>query len=262
MLLRSFPVSRTDWTRIFFSEDYVEILRRQKGRDETKREVRFIVKALGVKPPTRILDVGCGFGRHSAALARQGFDVVGLDASRAMLDEADRRWRRVSRLSFQRGDMRHMTFDCEFDAVICIFTTFGYFSDRENRDVLRRMARALKPGGRLLIVHRNPAHDRRLMAEGSRTWQRLKDWFVLQDSRYDVKKNVIDSTWTLLRPGLRSPRRMINRVQEYTMPQWTAMLRHAGLRRLAFWGDYDTRVRPSAQRARLTVLARKTARVS
>jgi SAM-dependent methyltransferase len=78
--------------------------------------------------------------------------VVGVDFSPAMLTEA-RRGGTGPRLEFVQGDMRRLDYEREFDAVVNLYTSFGYFSPRENLDVLRGMARALRPGGRILIDH-------------------------------------------------------------------------------------------------------------
>jgi len=150
---------RAAWFTTFFDRAYVAQLREEKSPAQTRHEIDFILRALRPPRGARILDVPCGYGRHAAGLARRGFRVVGVDLSRAMLAEARRRFVERPRLTFVRGDMRRIAFRAEFDAVVNLYTSFGYFTPAQNRAVLRRLARALRPGGRLLIDHRDPVYD-------------------------------------------------------------------------------------------------------
>ena len=226
-----------EWFRGFFDDTYVEILKAQKSAQQTRAEVDFLTQALRLKPGGRVLDVPCGFGRHAGELARRGHSVVGVDLSRAMLREARRRYREHERLRFVRGDMRRLAYREEFDAVICIFTSFGYFSERDNVATLRKMARALKPGGRLLIDHRNPAFDATLPA---RWWQRLGPRiFVLSSLRFNRRTGVQDSTWLILRLGDRRVVRKSVRVRLWTRRQWEQRLRQAGMRLIRAYADLE-----------------------
>jgi SAM-dependent methyltransferase len=113
----------------------------------TENEVAFIVDALGLDAGARILDVGCGPGRHAHALATRGFEVVGVDISQRFVDLANEH--APPGASFQRGDARVLQFDEEFDAVISLCQGgFGLVGD-EDGAVLTGMARALKPGASL-----------------------------------------------------------------------------------------------------------------
>src|SRR4029434_8542781 len=97
-------------------------------------EVDFAARVLGLRRGARVLDVPCGFGRHAGELARRGYTAVGVDLSPLMLREARKAHRERNRLQFIQNDMRRLSYRAEFDAVICLFTSFGYFSERENVD--------------------------------------------------------------------------------------------------------------------------------
>jgi SAM-dependent methyltransferase len=117
----------------------------------TVQEVDHIVVALDLRPGERILDVGCGTGRHSLELARRGFEVHGIDISERFVEIA--RSGTDSLATFERVDARVMEFESDFDAVICLCQgAFGMMTaDGEDDAVVGSMARALRPGGRVAL---------------------------------------------------------------------------------------------------------------
>lgn len=121
-----------------------------KGTDQ---EVGFLVDALELKPGERLLDVGCGPGRHAVALAQRGLAVTGVDVSRVFLDLAAEQARASNvSASFFEVDARRMPFDEEFDAVISICQGAFGLMGADDSVVLRRMTEALKPGGRMALT--------------------------------------------------------------------------------------------------------------
>jgi SAM-dependent methyltransferase len=112
----------------------------------TKQEVRFLIEELGLQPGMRVLDVGCGPGRHARALAEEGIEVVGLDISARFVALAQEG--APDGAVFVRGDARTMAYDGEFDAVISLCQGAFGLVPGEDTEVLRRMVAALRPGGR------------------------------------------------------------------------------------------------------------------
>jgi len=139
------------WWEEFFNDDYLRTVRPPK-QEQVVRQCNFLEYSLGLQKGATILDVGCGLGLQAVELAARGYVVVGLDLSLPMLSRAaDEAQDREIKMNFLHGDMREMSFDGAFDAVLCVGTTFGYFDDDTNRQVLDRMKRALKPHGLLML---------------------------------------------------------------------------------------------------------------
>lgn len=117
----------------------------------TRQEVEFLVDALDLEPGMRILDVGCGPGRHAHAFAELGFEVHGVDVSERFIELA--RSGAPAGATFERGDARAMAFDAEFDAAVCLCQgAFGLMTrDGDDEAVLAGISRALRPGGRLAL---------------------------------------------------------------------------------------------------------------
>lgn len=117
----------------------------------TVPEVDFVMQHLGLQPGMRVLDVGCGPGRHAHELAARGVVVHGIDISQRFVDiaAADA----PPGATFQRVDAREMTFDAEFDAAICLCQgAFGLMTASGDDDVvLGRLVAALTPGGRFVL---------------------------------------------------------------------------------------------------------------
>jgi SAM-dependent methyltransferase len=120
----------------------------------TEQEVAFLVDALGLEPGESVLDVGCGPGRHALELARRGIDVVGLDLSDDFIALArDAAASDGLQARFEVGDVREVTFDAEFDAVVCLCQGgFGLLGGRDEPRAFQRIAAALRPGGRLALT--------------------------------------------------------------------------------------------------------------
>lgn len=119
----------------------------------TEQEVDFLVDALALEPGMRVLDVGCGPGRHSLALARRGCDVVGIDHSAEFVRLA-REAATADGLPavFEELDVRELDRPGEFDATLCLCQGgFGLLGGRDETDVFGRMAATLRPGGALAV---------------------------------------------------------------------------------------------------------------
>ena len=225
-----------DWFESFFGADYFEIYRDVFSPEITAADVDGIVARLGLGPGARVLDLACGHGRHAVPLAARGYDVTGYDLSEAMLARAraDAVARGVA-VRWVRGDMRALPFESAFDAVVNVFTAFGYFADPEDDvETLRRVRRALVPGGRFLLetLHRDTLLARfrpRIEYTTSGGAQ------VTRDYVWDLARNVIDERVALVRPdGTRAE--YTTSVRMRSLHEWIALVRSAGLEPVAWYG--------------------------
>lgn len=141
-----------------FGEDYLYFYG-PPLEEASDGDAELIWQLLGLEPGTETLDLACGHGRIANRLALRGATMTGLDATRLFLDRATQDAARAGvEVRYLQGDMRSLPFaDGTFDRVVSWFTSFGYFSDEENRAVLREVWRVLRPGGKLLLENNNLA---------------------------------------------------------------------------------------------------------
>jgi SAM-dependent methyltransferase len=137
-----------------FSPTWHTTFSANRDEAETAREVVFLARVLP-QPPARVLDVPCGFGRHARGLAGLGYSVTGVELDERVLAEAARRSKGT--IEYVEGDMRELSaLRTDFDGVICMWASFGYFGHEANQAVLRGMADRLAAGGRLVLDVYNP----------------------------------------------------------------------------------------------------------
>lgn len=128
----------------------------------SEQEVSFLLELLDLPEGARVLDVGCGPGRHAVPLARAGLEVTGVDVSQRFLDLAAEQARAAKvGAAFFQVDARRMPFDDEFDAVISICQGAFGLMGRDDSLVLRRMAEATRPGGRVVATAFNAYFEAR-----------------------------------------------------------------------------------------------------
>jgi SAM-dependent methyltransferase len=248
------------WYETFFGEDWLR-LAVEHGRysdDETLKQVDFAVERLGLEPPARILDLAGGHGRHAIPLAQRGFRVTLLDLSEPSLAVARERAADAGvELDIVHADMRDIAYDEEFDAVLNLFTAFGYFEDEaDDVRLVERMARALVPGGALLVDLVSLFGIVREFQP--RSWLDVGDgWTMLDEREYDVHTGRSAAAWTFLGPN-GERRELRHSVRLYTLPELRSMLGGAGLTVEGAWLNWDGEEYRFDGRGRMIVAARKS----
>lgn len=151
---------KKEWWKTFFDERYLKTYANVDiiSPAATQEQILFLIKSLRLKKGARILDLACGYGRHSIPLAKRGYQVTGIDFSGYFIRLAKKNARKEGvQVEFIKNDMRNLNFINKFDAIIHMFTSFGYFKDeKDNILVIQKISHALKPGGKLFMDLANP----------------------------------------------------------------------------------------------------------
>ncbi|NMM49744.1 class I SAM-dependent methyltransferase [Marinigracilibium pacificum] len=144
-----------EWFDEWFNSPYYHILYKHRDHDEAQNFIDQLSGVLNFKAGQKICDLACGKGRHSIYLNSLGLDVTGLDLSQENIDAANKSSN--DNLRFIQHDMRLPFADNEFDYVVNLFTSFGYFkTDDEDQSVIDAVYKALKPGGQFILDFLNP----------------------------------------------------------------------------------------------------------
>jgi ubiquinone/menaquinone biosynthesis C-methylase UbiE len=225
------------------------------GDEETAEELEFVSRVLELEKGAVILDLCCGQGRHSVGLADMGYSVIGLDSSRSLLDMAREvvSESSLSRLWFVEGDMRNIPIrEGMCDAAINFFTSFGFFDDAGNLQVLKSVASVLKPGGKFLLDYWNPYMADQL--DGTRNWWWITDSLLaLAEAQYDFSTGRLRDLRTIVDVENSSVENAVREVRFYTLPELEKMLEEAGLHVLEVYGDIDEREYDGESRRLITV---------
>ncbi|MGN0665421.1 MAG: class I SAM-dependent methyltransferase [Huintestinicola sp.] len=137
----------SDWYKKIWTLDIID----QSWVEDTTRQVDFLIEKLGMKGNEKVLDLACGFGRHSLELARRGFDVTGVDITPAYMEYAAEQAEKENlNARFICSDIRDVTFENEFDIVLNMADgAIGYLeNDHENMKIFAVAAKALRSGGK------------------------------------------------------------------------------------------------------------------
>lgn len=221
--------STPQWWETYFDSHYLLEHEPIFTPDRDRAEVARIIEVLGLPVGSIILDVPCGQGRHAHLLAEAGFKVEGFDYSEPLLKLARRRGMGPA-LHYTRGDMRRLPsrWTEKFDAVVNLFTSFGFFTDpADDVRVIREFARVLKPGG--VLVWHGGSRDGVMARFLSRDWWETNDGTIVAHERsFDPLSGIleIESTWR--GAGTKAGRRK-HRIRVYTATRLAELCADAGL---------------------------------
>jgi SAM-dependent methyltransferase len=200
-------------------------------------QVDQIVALLGLEAGARILDLPCGNGRHALELAAQGFDVTGVDRTRRYIEtarlEAERRGLAAA---FQVGDMRAYRAPGQYDAVLNLFGSFGYFDDpADDLRVLRNMHDSLRPGGRLLIE----TAGKEIVAREfrPRDWFQEGDLLVLTERKVVQNWGRIETRYIVVRDGRRFEQTVS--IRSFSAGELAALLAAGGFADVRVYGSLE-----------------------
>ena len=247
------------WYVDFFGDDYLRVYADRLTDEHTEAEVAFVERALGLQPGDAVLDLCCGQGRHAILLAKHGIRATGQDLSERYIADA----RRIAAeqgadAAFVVGDMRRIEGAERYDAVINMFTAFGYLdADADNAQALHAAHRALKPGGRILIdalnrewVLANQTPEERHEREGGAA--------IIERRAFDAAAGRNHVTFEVVEPDGARRQAGGHHVRLYSLAEMRALLEEAGLAYERAYGGYDAAPYAPSSR-RMIVVARKPA---
>ncbi len=252
------------WFKEWFNtQEYLDLYKHRDDTDAAKI-IKLLFNNISLPKDAKILDLACGNGRHSVLFAKKGFSVTGIDLSSYLISKAKERRKKEylmysKRLKFEIGDMRHIRHKNEFNLVVNLFSSFGYFdNEKDNFNVLKSIARALVHGGYFLFDFLNAGYLLKNLVpydvkrESGKTMIQIRsfiDGFV--------EKNII-----IIKNNQsfgKSP--IVNRYKEkirlYSIGDFRKMFAQNGLKILKEFGSYSGSSNNEEKSERLIILAQK-----
>ena len=218
--------THSNWWEHFFEGAAVDLWLRALTPEHTEHEAECVTRALALPQGAEVLDVPCGGGRLSLALAARGYRLTGVDWSREFLNHAREVDTRQA-VAWERRDMRDLPWRARFDGAFCVGNSFGYLDDEGNAAFLRAVAAALKPGARFVLE--TPMVLENLLGHlQERPWWQVGDLRLLVVNRYDHAAQRLEIEYTFVSNGRVDVRTGSHRA--YTYRELAALIEAAGFR--------------------------------
>ncbi|HEX6981153.1 MAG TPA: class I SAM-dependent methyltransferase [Balneolaceae bacterium] len=226
-----------NWFEEWFDSPLYEKLYANRDEKEAARLVELLVETLPLDKRSKVLDLGCGRGRHSINLYKKGYKVTGIDLSEQAIETAREKAANqgLDDLTFEVRDMRNPLSET-FDAIVNLFTTFGYFrSDEENASVFDSVRKMLKPGGIFVLDFLN--------AEKVRNSFQPDDEGEFHGIHYEIERyiddNAIHKEIAFSGDGVDGQKKYSERVKLYDLSWFKQELGKRDLIIDHIFGDYD-----------------------
>ena len=221
---------------VFDVEEYLYFYEDTLRGEDTPRQVDFVERALGLEPRARLLDLGCGHGRHANELARRGYRVIGVDLVPGFLEVARAEAARDGlTVDFVDGDVRALALEGLIDHAVCLFDAFGFLDDEGNAAFLQAVHASLRPGGGLLLDLRNRDWVARSILPV--TVLDKGDDMMVDRHVFDAESGRLVDRRTYVRDG--RVRHVSFSVRLYACSEITALLGSCGFAVERVWGGWD-----------------------
>lgn len=243
--------TKESWYRTWFNSPYYHLLYRNRDENEANSFIANLVSYLKPEKEAHFLDLACGQGRHSRTINKFGFEVTGADLAAENIRLANQHSSET--LRFIQHDMRDFIGKEKFEYIVNLFTSFGYFKRlEENENVIKAIAQALKPEGRIVLDFMNvdkvirglvPVENREINGVKFKIEREFKDGFIVKNIDI-VDNNLVHS--------------FHEHVKALTLKNFKDMFARNGLRLVDTFGDYELKKFDINRSSRLILIGEKT----
>lgn len=245
--------TKPTWYANWFESPWYMRLYTHRTEAEAQQAVALVADLAHIPRGARVLDLACGYGRHSYALAEHGYVVTGLDYSHHLIEKA-RELHSHPNVSYVTGDMRGPFPGAPYRAIVNFFTSFGYFdTHEEHMSVLRAVHDHLVPGGTFVLDFLNSARVRATLVPESVSM--IDGATIVQQRRIEepfVKKSI------LITNPCNGDYEFEERVWLYTHDELLAMCTQAGLNVETTAGNYTGHPFDERESERCIIVARRS----
>jgi SAM-dependent methyltransferase len=220
-----------------FWKTFAPVIFNSKVMSAAPQEVEQFVRLLNLQPGSSVCDLCCGVGRHSLELACRGFDVTAVDRTALYLREAKKK-ADAARLDieFVQADIRDFCRPDSFDAVVNLYTSFGYFEDPDDsRSALENIYKSLRNNGKVLMELMGKEVLARIFQE--RDWREQDGIILLEERKVGRNWRFIESRWIMLKDGKQYEHRFY--LRPYSAVELCDLLSSCGFQQAETYGGLD-----------------------
>lgn len=246
-------MQQENWFKNWFNSPEYHTLYSDRNDEEAATFIQNLLSHLQPKLDSKMLDVACGKGRHSKALADFGYDVVGIDLAEQSIQEAKQF--ESDTLQFFTHDMRLPFWINYFDVAFNLFTSFGYFkTQREHNNAIRTMAQGLKPNGVLVIDYLNVHYQEKKL---QRFLEKKINDTTFQITKWHTETHFIKQI-QIAHPTNGIPRHVsTERVAKFSLGDFVEMLGFQKLQIQEVFGNYNLSKYDINESPRMIIIAKK-----
>lgn len=182
----------------FFNSVYKDVWKKLIPNGLTEAEVDFIMETAGLQPGDKVLDIMCGYGRHSIELGKRGIDVTSIDNLNEYIEEikANAHEQNLPVRGIKAGILE-VELKENYDAIICMGNSFSFFNKEETSQILKKLSLSLKPGG-ILIINSWMIAEIALKHFKEKDWFQVEEYKYLLDYKFHFQPNRIESEQTIV----------------------------------------------------------------
>lgn len=241
------------WYKDWFNSHYYHLLYQHRDEEEALQFINTLIRYLDPPKGSRMVDVACGKGRHSKALADMGFDVTGIDLSAASIEEAKKD--EDEHLHFFQHDMRLPFWINYFGYAFNFFTSFGYFRTRREHDnAIRTIAQSLQPGGIFVIDYLNVHYSEDRL---EKTFATTIDDTTFHITKWQDEEHFFKQIQVTDQLDKASKHLYTERVAKFSLGDFTDMLAYQDMQVQEVFGDYQLGRYDVRKSPRMIIIAKK-----
>ncbi len=246
-------MQQENWFKNWFNSPEYHALYSNRDEGEASNFINNIITHLQPISKSKMLDVACGKGRHSKALAELGYNVTGIDLAEQSIQEAKQV--ENENLQFFTHDMRLPFWINYFDIAFNLFTSFGYFkTQREHNNAIRTIAQSLKPNGILVIDYLNVHYQEKKLEKFA---EKQVNQTKFQITKWHTESHFIKQI-QIIHPKNGIPRHLsTERVAKFSLGDFVEMLGFQNLQIQEVFGNYNLGKYDINESPRMIIIAKK-----
>jgi len=222
--------SQTNWYKTFFNGLFLELWTKAMSEDYTAAEVKFIKEITALPPKSNILDVPCGYGRHSIAFAQEGFTITSIDIAEAYIQDLKEVVQKQKLpITAVQADILDYELRGDFDLALCLGNSFSYFSYYPMLHFARKVYHALNEGG-IFLINTGALAESLLPSLKENEWMQINDMLFLSKRIYHPGESMLQCDYSIIKKDKREDKTAYQYI--FTLAEVRRLLTEAGFRQI------------------------------